>query len=444
MGTKVAFLDTMIFLHFRQIDEVDWCRELDCEGVELVIAPVVYRQLDRHKDKHPVAALRERAKTAVSKLRSLLRHGSSANVRDDVTLTFEHADPVIDFAAHRLVKDVEDDQLIASMLQRAHGRPGEEIILVSDDLLLEHKARASGFTAVIPGEANRLPDTPTEEQKRLKQLEAENRRLSHRRPDLKVTFATGEQRYEVVLTPMPSWTAAYKEERMRKIRAAHPPLPIPGPVQYPTITVDGDEVGPESQVLLESPLAEVRRKYNEDALQDYYRAYGEYLDRQEVYEIIQSRSIRMDLVLTNDGTAVARDIDIMLEIPGAVKVFEGSDELLECPEEPEEPEEPSFTARAPFLGSFGSLDMEAVGPAMNIPSIYEPSIDVVENSAKGAKVEISLRKLKHRKSEPLPSFLLLFTNEEAIAPVQLTYTINSEDLLENQVGTLHLVVRRRV
>ncbi len=31
MGTKVAFLDTMILLHFRQIDEVDWCRELDCE-----------------------------------------------------------------------------------------------------------------------------------------------------------------------------------------------------------------------------------------------------------------------------------------------------------------------------------------------------------------------------------------------------------------------------
>jgi hypothetical protein len=50
-----AFLDTNIFLHYRSVEQIDCRRLLDAGQVELLVAPIVLRELDAQKDRHPVA-----------------------------------------------------------------------------------------------------------------------------------------------------------------------------------------------------------------------------------------------------------------------------------------------------------------------------------------------------------------------------------------------------
>ena len=51
MDKKAAFVDTMTFLHFRPLNEIDWTARLESDEVELLLAPVVLRELNCHKDR---------------------------------------------------------------------------------------------------------------------------------------------------------------------------------------------------------------------------------------------------------------------------------------------------------------------------------------------------------------------------------------------------------
>jgi hypothetical protein len=68
MAKRFAFLDTNTFLHYRAIEEIDWLSILATGHVTLVIAPIVIRELNKHKDYSKSAKARERASAALIKL----------------------------------------------------------------------------------------------------------------------------------------------------------------------------------------------------------------------------------------------------------------------------------------------------------------------------------------------------------------------------------------
>jgi predicted ribonuclease YlaK len=221
-----AFIDTMLFLHFRQLDEVDWLDLLGADEVELLVAPVVWRQLDRHKDRHSVAGLRDRAKTSVRRLRGWLGPSASGSVRPGVTVRLHHADPKINFAERGLSRDVEDDQLVATVIEYQQS-VAEPAVLVTDDYLLATKARALHLQVVEPRESDRLPEASSEDELRIKKLEAENQRLRGRRANLVVTLDSGEKHKEVRLPPLGELTADEKQRRLAQVKAKYPPRVIP-------------------------------------------------------------------------------------------------------------------------------------------------------------------------------------------------------------------------
>ncbi len=111
-----VFLDTMLFQQYRFPDEIDWPRLVGAPEVELVIAPVVMRQLNRHKDASTNPRLRERAARALTRLGALFANGPAAQLRPGVTLRYVTREPQLDFAEHALARDIDDDHLLASVL----------------------------------------------------------------------------------------------------------------------------------------------------------------------------------------------------------------------------------------------------------------------------------------------------------------------------------------
>src|ERR1035437_3822085 len=113
MAQFSAFLDTNTFLHFRRLDQLDWPELLQTTDVRLIIAPVVIRELNRHKDFPTSIKTRERAATALRILDKWSDDSSPVFIRKLVELQFRVQDPLIDSATFNLSRDVSDDHLIA-------------------------------------------------------------------------------------------------------------------------------------------------------------------------------------------------------------------------------------------------------------------------------------------------------------------------------------------
>jgi hypothetical protein len=148
-----------------------------------------------------------------------------------------------------------------------------------------------------------------------------------------------------------------------------------------------------------------------------------------------SRTARFCLVVANTGTAVARDIDLIVRVraPEGTRVIEASDLKEQKPKEPQPPREhpaDRWEHLVPFIEPrFGGIGTVEDDVSLN-----------VEEGAEGPEIHAHIRRLKHTKRETLGPFALIFARAAAIDSVQLVWTVNTEDLAENVEGTLHLVL----
>jgi hypothetical protein len=433
--TRRAFLDTNIFLHYRSVEQVDWLRVLGAGQVELLVAPVVYRELDTQKDRHPVAKMRKRAAGVVSHMNAVLGEQAFGEVRPNVLLTLLHREPVIDFKAHHLSETVPDDRLIATMLQYAgdQGVDRADLVLVAADYLARVKATAQGFKAVPLDDECRLPPETTEEEKRVAELEAEVRRLAGRAPKLQVSFAGGESYLKIGLKPVGPLSEQEIEARMADVRRKYPLIAIAQESNEP-----GRDPGRAAAIAVDRMAALALAFQGQDIEarnerhRGYHRAYHDYLEREDAYRQRKSRSIVFSLDVSNVGTAIARDIDLVVESTAVVRVIEKADS-----KRPRPPSEP-ITERDPWAmtpAAMASLNFRP--PAI---SALAPDVSTrVDTLKDGFRIEAHIRKLKHTVMERLGPFVLSFPSVAAIEPLTMHYRLNSESLLENLEGDLHLV-----
>src|SRR5690242_1086247 len=115
------FPDTNLFLHFRGINEIDWCALLKASPIEMKIAPVVPDELEEQRVVHQVRKIRDRATTSLKLLQSYLRQNK---LREGVTMEFLTDEPMPDYAAARnLNLTLADDRLIGTFLLFREANP---------------------------------------------------------------------------------------------------------------------------------------------------------------------------------------------------------------------------------------------------------------------------------------------------------------------------------
>ncbi len=181
-----CFLDTNIFLEFKPITEIPWCKALDSAKVSLVVTSVVVRELDKHKT-NPSKRKQKRAKAALTFLENADVSGNH-ELCQNVSLHFERPEPNQDtLDANNLSTSVPDDILIAKAIECAALNQSHTVAVVSGDFGVRLKARGVNLCVPILDEFRLDPETDPLV-KENQELRNELQNLRNARPKLEFGF----------------------------------------------------------------------------------------------------------------------------------------------------------------------------------------------------------------------------------------------------------------
>src|SRR5664280_168504 len=189
-------LDANSLMHFQRPDQIDWPAMLKCRSVSLIITPVLLREIEDQKVTNRSRKLRDRAQAVVALIANFIENEGHPEIRKGVTLSFVRHSPLIDFAKHKLLHSIFDDELIATAIEY-QAENDCRVAIFTADTGLRLKLPAHKLRPVIPPEELRLPDEPDELEKENSKLKTELARHQNRLPRLQFTFIDGASRYRL-------------------------------------------------------------------------------------------------------------------------------------------------------------------------------------------------------------------------------------------------------
>ncbi len=425
-----AFLDTNTFLHFPRPDQLDWPELLQATDVRLIIAPVVIRELNRHKDFPTSNKTRERAATVLRMLDKWSDEPSPVLIRKSVELQFRVQDPLIDFAAFNLSRDILDDHLIATILEHRIGADQDTLVLVTADVGLKLKAKTHQITVFRLPANLRLPDEVLPEEKRRRELETELKRLRDRSPQLRLLFDNHEPHVKVQLpfSDQPTLETLSAIE----LRTKHPKMQVPKPAlsrQSEMFLASLNEISPEDI-----------EKYNQQ-LEKFYAAFEEYTSNLKFLYALRGRMICVNILAENDGTCPAQDVHVFVHFPDGFDLLT-EDTLPKEPPRPKPPHKPETPAET-MARAFQVPSLYSFSPHLNVPSMTTGPANVSRPSIRRTKsydVEVSITVLRHGFSEALDPLYLIFESRKSIRSFTIDYRIHAANLPDPSVGQLHFIV----
>jgi PIN domain len=120
-----------------------------------MLLPTVLGELDRLKVEHRNPEVREKARSAVTRIKGYRRQGSLAigvTVDKTITVRAHHAEPDMKATLSWLDADIADDRILATVLTLYAKYPSASVILITGDVNLQNKADAALIaTAEVPG-----------------------------------------------------------------------------------------------------------------------------------------------------------------------------------------------------------------------------------------------------------------------------------------------------
>jgi rRNA-processing protein FCF1 len=434
-----VYLDTNVLLHFRLPKEIDWCRLLDASDVTLVVLPVVLRELDRHKNQHPRRKLRERARGAVKWLSEVFESEQRSRIRSNVVLRYEAAEPVVDFSGLNLSRDVPDDWIIAGIV----GGGSESAVLVTADLGLKMKARAHGIQVVELPDDIKLPDELDDDTRQIRELQREVERLRNATPSLALSNSGGEDFLSAVIHPpleMPPL-----EELLAGVRKKY--APIQEHDGKPASHSSSNPVAQIQRTMQQAmgPMFSIRpedvRAYNEE-LPRFFEEHGEYLARKHQYGNMMRRSFRVDLLLSNNGTAPAEDVDLELHFPDGMRIVESGG----LPREPQPPDPPSRPmTMAQQLSQSHDVFPASLASTFRTPDLLVPDVHrsgPIIKKTNSYTVEYSFRSIKHHCPEVLEPLHGIFDSFDCAGSFTVDYRITAANIPDLLQGSLNVRVEK--
>jgi hypothetical protein len=151
-GTMAALLDTNVFLHYKQIDQIDWLAELGALRVCVVVPLAVINELDEHTY-HRDPKIRKRAKNALRLIHNTVGVGTQQRVglraRTEIQVMSHHREVDRDGNVDAVV--IEAASLVQRVCVDRHAR------LVTGDVGMRLRATIQDVACHVLNEELRLP-----------------------------------------------------------------------------------------------------------------------------------------------------------------------------------------------------------------------------------------------------------------------------------------------
>ena len=385
-------IDTNVYIYFRLFTDCDWKKLLECDDLTLLITPTIIGEIDKLKnDSRKFANKRARELGAIFD-----KIDSGSSTAFGIKIDFpEQSIRDFDWDAYNLDKSRSDDNIIAELL--SINDLNNKICIVTEDSLMKRKAKARKITPITPPEEWRREQKDPRD-KKIAELQA---LIEQKIPEVKLRLLDrnenkGKDTLELIIEipEIKLIDDKYIENELSQIKREIK-----------------DRLNERSYFLLSSGTI----KRYEDKLRAYPQECEEYFKECNRIILERSFSINISFILENLGNIPADDLDIWINFPNGLKVFE------ELPEFPDMPGMPSCP----------SSDWDP--SAIDFPSITSPLSDIWDRQKEliGPEIESStytsvhykLKKLKHGLDRLLPLFIS-FKSIEDIHSFQIEYNIN--------------------
>src|SRR6266566_2144805 len=399
---KAVFLDSMIFLHYKPIEDVDWAVEVGADRACIVGPRVTIAELDKHKDTHRLRTIRDRARRVLMRLEGYF---PKAELRPMVEVAYYPVRPTpVDIKEKGLDPESNDDVLIATVLQYGAKNPGVEVVLVSADTGPRLTARHHNIPVLAPRDELLLPGEPDPLVKENEDLRRQVLKLQGARPDLALEFEESDQPTHLqlrMLGPLP-----YPQEQISAELAKLG-------VKYP-IAVRQARAAP---FVVQIGADEDHERYNRDR-SAFLTAYEAYLKAKWEHDNLLRRTASLRLKLVNKGSQPADDVDIRLHFPDGFKLLEKKQQQKPpvAPTPPAPPRTPEEVMRAmaglslrlpDYRGLAGIHLNESIAAALgNVSGLRIKKSNSYD-------VELHVAALKHGFTESLPEFIVEFDSDRA-------------------------------
>lgn len=461
--TYALFLDTMTYLHYTPVDQIDWHDVLgvprDCV-VQIVVPGITLREIDKHKNHSP--RLRDCARRVGKQLSTWLSNGTQ-EIRTGVQIVRAVGVPRIDFDAEDLDKTINDDVLVAAALWYQRTNPDVTVVVVTQDPYPQVVAGARGIAVQPLPDYLKLSEEEDSLEKENRELKRQLQKLQFARPDLTLAFAGGTKSTREVF--IPSVKALTEDELVKAVSAMerkYPPANSfrPRPAAAAAKSSDEDRARPDG-VSLSALVRDAERAREWQAAYDpqeieryaakrsqFLKEYAEYARAQREFERARARHFSLEIEVVNNGTTPASDVDIRLHVPDGVLVADEDD--LQEPELPTPPALPQTGAERLAAG-FASLRVPGV--SLSSYSYLPPSphhmlaraprnvssLDIKETNS--YLVTCHVGRVKHGLRESLPTMYVTVPSSASIRPFQITYTLHAANLAEPVTGTLTVLLK---
>lgn len=421
------FLDTNVFLHYQQFDQIDWVILMNSGDVEIIIPPVTLRELNKNKELHKHSHIRERAKKSLDLLDNFFEPNKNVKVKDNLTIRFEDREPNINFELNQLDPTIQDDQLIASILMCRNERPEKTIILVTSDigLLLRTKAGRQNIQTYKIPEKFKLQEHPDPAQKKIQELTNELKSYKNRVPKLLLLFENGNKFIEFNLPAPIEKDSLDFRKKIDEIKRQFPKSKTSEDVRK---FKEGEKEGEMSQQLLKylayDGISESEyERYNKE-LEKFYNRYSIYLNEELKYANLKRRTIILNIMISNTGTIPANDIDVIMRFPDGFRIVE-EEGFPESPNKPKPPDKPrSFIEM--MAAPSQSLSFLHEIPGLNDINPIETPANVSSFEIKRTNsylVKLHINNVKHNMNEYFEPLYLMFNSFEDANSFKIEYEL---------------------
>lgn len=227
---KYIFIDTNIFLHYQDFQTIDWLKECPDTKCTLIIAPIVMDELDEKKI--GTNKISNRARHVLNQFETLI---DNQKISSDIYFEILLDKPLQRiYEENNLNFNEQDHRLIASMIEFKQKRNISNIIICSNDIGPRLRAKQFGFESFKLSEKYLIPIEESEEEKKIKKLERENRKLKNRIPELTLKFDNSKEFAKFIPKEIKyNDFEQFKVERLSKIKEEHPYIEHIDPYKNP-------------------------------------------------------------------------------------------------------------------------------------------------------------------------------------------------------------------
>lgn len=429
-----VMLDTMVYLHYQSPEHLCLTKLLSADEVTVLVPRITIHELDTHKNTHQSSKIRERARKRLSAIQKWIDAGQ---ITSKVSINFSATQPGIDFTAHGLNPQWNDDQLLAAVIQFKDEHPEERILLLTQDTGLLLMAKHIGLEAIMVPDDKRLLQEEDPLAKENQELRNKLLRLKTARPNLILRFcgARDESTHGEFKLEVPREVSSFDKdgllaELQNVVPEMHPDPPAPAGSLSRSIALTGalGERIPDSEY----------ERYNRER-KAYFEQMLDYVDRLSTYRTQPNRTLLLELELRNLGTVPGEDINIDVHFPDGFELY-SEDDLPGEPRKPSPPEKPMTEWQRRMAGFMGNL---ACMPNLGNFSSIGPLDPFSLRKTNSYELTDHLPQLKHGCSYAIRRLYLVFPSYEAAESFNFDFRIAAANLPEPSTGRVHMVVRKK-